>query len=214
MHERVAQGQTGRTMVAILAAGVSRRFGSPKQLFQLNGTTLVCRAAIAALAASVDEVSVVVGAHADLVAPVLEGLPAAVVKNDTWEQGQSTSVRAALAAARRASCDLLALLPVDMAFVDARHLGALVNTARRGGCSAVSLGPCGTMAPCAFQAADFALLDDLRGDAGALKVARRLMAAGCATGVAFSDARMAFDIDTVEDARAACDMLADKGALS
>ncbi|MDQ6718810.1 MAG: NTP transferase domain-containing protein, partial [Gemmatimonadota bacterium] len=57
-----------------MAAGGSTRFGSPKQLAEKDGETLVHRAAMAAKSAGADPVFVVLGAAADEIAPELDGI--------------------------------------------------------------------------------------------------------------------------------------------
>ncbi len=52
-----------RLSALLLAAGGSRRMGRPKQLLVWQGETLVRRAAQTALAAGVDELIAVLGAH-------------------------------------------------------------------------------------------------------------------------------------------------------
>ncbi len=58
---------TPRHAVVLLAAGGSRRLGAPKQLVDVDGESLVRRAARAALATDPSQALVVVGAHADAV---------------------------------------------------------------------------------------------------------------------------------------------------
>ncbi|MEY4006932.1 MAG: hypothetical protein RLZZ221_3028, partial [Verrucomicrobiota bacterium] len=55
----------------ILAAGASRRMGSPKQLIEIDGRPLLVRAIEAAHAAPVWPVVVVVGANAAAIRPVI-----------------------------------------------------------------------------------------------------------------------------------------------
>lgn len=201
----------GRALAALLAAGRSSRFGRPKQLARISGLTLVERAVRSALASSADEVCVVVGAFADEVAEAVEGLGVVVVRNTLWEQGQASSVAAAVKAAEERHCEYVALVPVDMALVGNRHLDALFATARQNTCSVVSVSECGAMAPCVFDAENFAALSMLEGDRGAVKIARALLCLGKARGVPFADGRMAFDIDTPGDLERAVEMLDAKG---
>jgi molybdenum cofactor cytidylyltransferase len=91
----------GRPFVSgvILAAGASTRMGRPKQLLDVAGRPLLQHVVDAALAASLDEVIVVLGHRADEVkaALALGGRARAVVNSD-FADGQITSLRCGLAA--------------------------------------------------------------------------------------------------------------------
>jgi molybdenum cofactor cytidylyltransferase len=82
----------------ILAAGASRRFGSPKQLLHWQGVPLVRRTALLALEAGLSPVVVVTGAAASAVEEALDGLPVQIVHNPAWQDGQSASVQAGVRA--------------------------------------------------------------------------------------------------------------------
>jgi molybdenum cofactor cytidylyltransferase len=82
----------------ILAAGQSSRMGQHKMLLPLLGKPLLLHAVEHALAAEFDEIIVVVGHHADAVRAALAGKPVRIVENPDYQQGQSTSVRAGIAA--------------------------------------------------------------------------------------------------------------------
>ncbi|MEI2689380.1 MAG: selenium cofactor biosynthesis protein YqeC [Anaerolineae bacterium] len=92
----------GRVAAVVLAAGGSSRLGggAAKQLLPWQpGETLVGRAVGIALAAgAVDEVVVVVGHRADEVQAALGERPVRVVVAPDWQDGQSSSVAAGLAA--------------------------------------------------------------------------------------------------------------------
>lgn len=79
----------------VLAAGGASRFGSPKQLAQLDGRPLVAHALDAL--AGLDDVVVVVGAHADAVARAVEDR-ARVVRCEKWSEGLAASVRSGVRA--------------------------------------------------------------------------------------------------------------------
>ena len=82
----------------ILAAGQSSRMGQHKLLLPLLGKPLLLHAAASALAAGCDDVLVVVGYRAEAVRQLLSDQPVRVVENPDFAQGQSTSVRAGIAA--------------------------------------------------------------------------------------------------------------------
>ncbi len=82
----------------ILAAGEASRFGQPKQIVDYRGQPFVRNVALAALSAGLSPVTVVTGAHAVQVEAALQGLPLTLVRNEAWQDGQSTSLRAGLQA--------------------------------------------------------------------------------------------------------------------
>lgn len=83
----------------VLAAGTSSRLGRPKQLLVHRGRPLVQHAVDAAVGAGLDEVVVVLGHEAETVQDALELPPGGrVVVNPDYANGQSTSLRAGLAA--------------------------------------------------------------------------------------------------------------------
>ncbi len=82
----------------VLAAGAGTRFGGPKQLALWQGRPLLLHVIEQALASSCNEIIVVLGAHFDRIAPYLQGLPLTIVYQPHWQQGQSASMQAGLAA--------------------------------------------------------------------------------------------------------------------
>jgi 4-nitrophenyl phosphatase len=87
----------GQIAGVVLAAGGSTRFGQPKQLLDWQGTPLVAHAADVALAADLDPVLIVLGAHAESVRAALNDRPVHPVMNWRWADGLSTSVQTGLA---------------------------------------------------------------------------------------------------------------------
>jgi molybdenum cofactor cytidylyltransferase len=80
----------------ILAAGRSSRLGRPKQLLPLHGEPLLRHTIRRALESSLDEVTVVIGHHAEEVRAAIADLPVRVAINPAAAKGQSTSVLAGL----------------------------------------------------------------------------------------------------------------------
>jgi molybdenum cofactor cytidylyltransferase len=82
----------------ILAAGVSERLGRSKQLLDWKGKPFVRQVAETALAAGLRPVVLVTGADAPNTEAAVEGLDLQIVRNERWLAGQSSSVKAGLAA--------------------------------------------------------------------------------------------------------------------
>lgn len=123
-----ARRRRSAVAAVVLAGGASTRLAGDrlKQLLRLGGESLVRRAARAALASRAGAlVVVVVGCQADRVAPEVADLPCRVVTNPSWRLGQSTSVRAGLAALPRTARAAI-FLPCDQPAVDAALLDRLI----------------------------------------------------------------------------------------
>jgi CTP:molybdopterin cytidylyltransferase MocA len=109
-------------LVAILAAGASRRLGLPKQLVELDGEPMVRRQCRTAVLAGVGPVAVVVGCRREQVMPAISDLGIRLLVNDEWEEGMAASVRCATRAAVAAGaaavllyhCDQYAITPADL----------------------------------------------------------------------------------------------------
>src|SRR5260221_9258633 len=109
----------------ILAAGASSRMGRPKQLLDWQGRPLVRAAAEVALAAKLDPLLVVIGGAQSQVADALAELPLQVIANPDYAAGQSTSLRAGIAALGQ-DVDAVVVLLSDQPFVTAAIVEQLV----------------------------------------------------------------------------------------
>src|SRR5580704_6298751 len=80
----------------VLAAGGSKRFGSPKQLARIDGKPLL-QATIAHATDSLGAaVTVVLGAHAAEIVETLLPNSASVLINRNWQEGIGSSIRAGI----------------------------------------------------------------------------------------------------------------------
>lgn len=112
----------------VLAAGTSARWTAPepKQLFEIDGEQLVRRIVRRALASAAREVIVVVGHREGDVRAALADLDVRIVSNPDYEQGRSSSVRAALAALDP-SAQAAIFLPVDQPHLDTGTLDLILT---------------------------------------------------------------------------------------
>jgi molybdenum cofactor cytidylyltransferase len=74
--------------------------GQTKQLLPIGGQAMVRRVTESVCAAGLDQVVVVLGAHAEAVKQALGGLVVESVINEGWTEGLSTSLRAGIGALR------------------------------------------------------------------------------------------------------------------
>jgi molybdenum cofactor cytidylyltransferase len=81
----------------VLAAGASSRFGSPKPIVRLRGEAAITRVCRCLNQVGIEDVAVVVGPHADIIAPEVPP-PARIVPNPKWQQGRSSSIKAGVLA--------------------------------------------------------------------------------------------------------------------
>ena len=112
--------------LVLLAAGLSQRFGSAKQLHPIDGRPLGRLQAEKALASRADRVIVVEGAYREEVRAALAGLALEEVFNPDFASGQSSSVRRGLAAARQHGAAAVLFLPVDLPFLAVASLDRLI----------------------------------------------------------------------------------------
>jgi molybdenum cofactor cytidylyltransferase len=117
----------------ILAAGSSSRMGQNKLLLEVEGETLVRRAARAAVSAGLEPVLVVLGHQAEQVGTELAGLPVTPVINLRYAEGVRTSLQAGVGAAAAAGAEALVVVLADMPFVAASMLETLVAQHRETG---------------------------------------------------------------------------------
>lgn len=109
----------------VLAAGASRRMGTPKQLLRIGGETLLERTLNNVRASDVGEIVLVLGHAAESVEKAITAEQIRVVHNPDYQQGMGTSLRIGLAAV---SADASAALIVlaDQPFVRPETLNELI----------------------------------------------------------------------------------------
>lgn len=150
----------------VLAAGLSRRFGSTKQLAHVHGRALVRIAAECACSSRLAEVLLVVGHEADAVRAAVAGLPVRTVFNADYAGGQSTSIRAGLARVSP-SARAAMFIPADQPGLTPATLDALLHAfEQRPGAIVVPVYGGQRGSPATIPRDLFGELDRLRGDTG------------------------------------------------
>ena len=166
-----SRGHLGLRAV-ILAAGASRRFGSPKQLARYRGETLVARSVRLAREAGAGPVSVVLGYRAEAIRCALQRGRVSpgrttTVRNARWRDGMGRSLACGVRALDRRARAVLVCL-ADQPLLEAADLAALVRAWRASPRSVVASRYAGKPGvPAIFPRSHFAELKSLSGDRGA-----------------------------------------------
>jgi molybdenum cofactor cytidylyltransferase len=120
----------GRVGAIVLAAGGSRRFGSPKQLLPWKGKTLLEHVVDRVLDSSVDQVLVVLGHEAESIGALVRDRRVVTVVNKDWERGQSGSVWAGLQALPE-GCEACLFVLADQPHVTPELIDSILARYRR-----------------------------------------------------------------------------------
>lgn len=122
---------TGTTVRGLLlAAGAGRRMGGPKALLRDEaGTPYVVRAVQALRDGGCTEVTVVLGAAAEEVRPLLADLGVDIAVADDWDEGMGASLRAGLADRSVQGYDAVVVHLVDLPDVGAAVVRRLLAEA-------------------------------------------------------------------------------------
>jgi molybdenum cofactor cytidylyltransferase len=178
----------------VLAAGGSSRFGSPKQLAELRGRTLLdCVVDSVRAVPAVDPIVVVLGAHAERIRATVDLEDVDVVVADRWQEGISASLRAGITAAAEADAVLIVL--GDQPLITPQVIAAVIDRVDgpRPAARATFGGSPGH--PVLIKRSLFAELEHLRGDAGAREL---LETHGFAT-IECEHLASGYDVDTPAD---------------
>ncbi len=181
-------------MLALLAAGQSRRFGDSDKLSALLGEKMLGLHAAETGADMPFARKLVIGSPKHDCATHWSALGFEVITNEDAALGQATSVRLAAAHAIESGGTALCIMLADMPFVTRDHVGRLMAAFERsGGKSTVASSRSGqAMPPVIFSIDALESLIALEGDSGARTLlADALLIAG--------DDNLLMDIDTKAD---------------
>ena len=116
---------TSEIYAVVLAAGSASRFGSTKQLADIDGRPMVRRAVETATRVCGDRTLLVTGHESGAVARACAGLPGFVTVNDAFADGIGNSIAHAVTALPDQASAVLLLL-ADQPLVPEEHLQAIV----------------------------------------------------------------------------------------
>ena len=169
-------GHHGPIAGVVLAAGASTRFGTPKQLAELDGVPLLEHALRAMEAVpAITRIVVALGAHADAIRARVDFGSAEPLVCPDWPEGQAASLRCAIAAiARDAQAAIITLgdQPRITPPVIARFADIAGRHGRHARARAVYHGAPGH--PVVLGRAYFPAIARLHGDVGARDLLRRI----------------------------------------
>jgi molybdenum cofactor cytidylyltransferase len=181
--------------VLVLAAGAATRFGSPKQLARIGGVMMLQKAVSQATEVAGHAVTVVLGAHAERIVPLLRQSPATVQINRHWQEGLASSLRLGISRLP-AGCEGVLVTLADQVAVTSFDLRRLVSAWQRQPEWLIAASYDGhTGVPAVFPAWSFPDLSALRGDAGA----RAVLARHADRCLRIPMPNAGIDIDTPED---------------
>ena len=99
-----------RVPLILLAAGESKRMGTPKQLLSYKGSNLIRHAATIAIKSNCHPIIVVLGANSDRISPEINDLPIQMTYNTQWQQGMSSSIATGINTLLKMNLDFAAVI--------------------------------------------------------------------------------------------------------
>lgn len=185
----------GDIAIVILAAGGSKRMGSPKQFLAYEGHSLLRHVAEIATQSDANMTYVVAGAETVRVKTELTGLPLQIVENPHWREGLSSSLRAGINTLPN-TINAALLMLCDQPKVITKLLNTIMMSYESSGKPIVACEYGGILGvPALFARSLFPELLTLAGDQGAKGIITRY--AETAVPIAFPEGKI--DIDTPSD---------------
>ena len=185
----------------LLAAGMSKRYGMPKQLIKLGGKTLIRRILEAAISSRLDRIILILGHHSEAILEQLVDFKTDprlhIGINPAYRKGMSHSLRLGLEMARADFSSVMFLL-ADQPLLDAALIDQMLEcfwTSDKDICVPV----CGGRRrnPTLFSRRFYSQISKLHGDTGARHIIRSHPESVQA--VEMDDPLCFFDIDTPND---------------
>ncbi len=184
--------------VLIVAAGESKRLGTPKQLLQFEGQSLINRLVNIVRDAVQFPITLVLGAAADAIEAQLTDDNLHVVINEEWREGMGSSIRVGLKQMTEMDADMdgVMILVCDQPYLKSESIQSLIHLQQSTGLPMAACFYAGIVGtPAVFHQSMFSDLLKLVGDTGAKKIMKDQM-----VDVAkLNFEKGVIDIDTMED---------------
>lgn len=158
----------------ILAAGQSKRFGSPKQLLKWKESNLLANTIKTVCSSNASNVFLVLGAMYDQILEKTDTDSVEVIKNKYWEQGLGNSIAFGVNHIIKSNINVdgILLTLADQPLVDSDYLNSIISMFESGNnqiiASSYSNGKKGV--PALFDPCYFDELIKLKGDKGAKEI--------------------------------------------
>jgi len=186
------------TGIIILAAGQSKRMGTPKQQLAFKDTSLLEHAIATAVASKAGIVAVILGFEAAALQPAMHNNKLHVIVNEAWATGMGSSVSTGmqwLLKTQPAMAGILIML-CDQPFVTTGLLNDLISKKANSDKNIIASSYANTVGvPALFGQKYFTTLATLQGETGARKILQQ-HENDVAT-ISFPEG--AIDVDTMED---------------
>jgi len=115
-------------VAVILSAGESSRMGRPKALLPIGGQNFIEKIVGALKQSGIERVVVVLGFNADEMRRQVEHLPVEIIVNPDYQQGQLSSLQAAIRHLQTtASCDGMLVHLVDHPYIDSKLVRLMIE---------------------------------------------------------------------------------------
>jgi molybdenum cofactor cytidylyltransferase len=163
--------------IIILAAGNSSRMGTSKQLLEVDGQTLLNRTISCAMASNITNITVVLGANAEVYTKALKNKAVHVEINPDWNLGMGNTIKFAVKKLlnRFINVQGLLLLVCDQPLLSAAHINTMVDLFLKNTPPGVASRYKNTFGvPALFDRIAFADLLSIRDDSGAREVLNKL----------------------------------------
>lgn len=159
--------------IVILAAGAAKRFGTAKQLVQIDNTHLLQLMINKATESDTPKIYVILGANYQLIIDQLQlNKKTVVVMNETWEEGIASSIRSAVLKEMEENIsDALLLTVCDQPVITTGLLNDCIRAYINNSAGIVATKYTGTIGtPALFDKKYYNDLLQLSGDTGAKKI--------------------------------------------
>ncbi|MCB0493199.1 MAG: nucleotidyltransferase family protein [Cyclobacteriaceae bacterium] len=187
-----------RIPILLLAAGSSSRMGQSKQLLLVNGKPLLQKTVEELLAANTGKVIVVLGANATAHRKIIEDYSVFIIKNDQWQNGMGSSVKAGLKyiTSQLPDSNALIISVCDQPHLTNVHLKELIRTYSKSEKSIVASAYNNTFGvPVLFDRSHFEALSQIQDEEGAKKIIQQNLTNITSVPFPLGD----IDLDTMED---------------
>lgn len=168
---------TSNIAIAILAAGASKRMGSPKQLLSWGESTLINHAITFSKNTKANKVIVILGANGEAISMKIEDVDVSVVINNEWQKGLGKSIATAaqFILDLKQEVDGLLIVLADQPFVTSEYLDEMIAEFDKGLSKivATSYDSKKIGVPALFGESFFTELSQLSGDEGAKSLIKK-----------------------------------------